>query len=474
MTTRPAEKILRLRHILEVEASVPAQVADFLIKSEDGPQLESPADLAKLWDSATARASVVADVLNRLDPPVAADSFPGRKLAGRLLAAWDYAQHDHSGDAAQKAKPASTNSEEKEGEWPEERQLSCAKEVKRLCGDLVLAPEQLPSSPIMNRLDRLWRERKQDLLQLSKMKNAADYALLLREPAKEEQVAAVGTAASLFLRQGDPMFPEIDLGTTEQVLTAITLLSNAWLMLGTKQVSSKVHKDEEDKPAMVPEWGITTALAWPTFARKMAMAAKSLGDSDSAVARYLRVRERQTRAGAAVLWAVHNWPWEEAMRRVWETDLAVLWTVTQQSNAFGLQVAIPGVTDHPALPHEPDSFGYERDPASGRGAKRARLDSRPAVPAVDPRLHNVTNENLEVWMCCRDYSRGSCTTKQSACPHGRLHRCSATTAGGRLCGSMNHSAATHTVQAERPRDKGKGKGKGKGKDGGKGKNANWR
>ena len=473
MTTRPAEKILRLRHILEVEASVPANVADFLIKSEDGPQLESPADLAKLWDSATARGSVVADVLDRLQPPVAADSFPGRKLAGRLLAAWDYAQHDHSGDAAQKAKPASTNSEEKEGEWPEERQLSCAKEVKRLCGDLVLAPEQLPSSPIMNRLDRLWRERKQDLLQLSKMKNAADYALLLREPTKEEQVAAVGTAASLFLRQGDPMFPEIDLGSTEQVLAAITLLSNAWLMLGTKQVPSKVHKDDEDKPTIVQEWGITTALAWPTFVRKMAGAAKSLGDSDAAVAKYLRVRERQTRAGAAVLWAVHNWPWEEAMRRVWETDLAVLWTVTQQSNAFGLQVAIPGVTDQPASIHDPDSAGYGRDPSSGKGAKRARTDHHPAVPAPDPRLQNVSNDSLELWMCCRDFNRGSCTAKQSACPHGLLHRCSSRPAGGRICGQMSHGAATHTVAHERP-DKGKGRGKGKGKDAGNGKNKNWR
>ena len=266
MTTRPTDEIQRFRHILEVEAKVDSKVADFLITHQDGPQLESPTDLAKLWDTDTARASVVADVLDRLSPAVAADTFPGRKLVGRLLAAWDYAQHDHTGEAEQKAKPAPTT-EKDDGPWPSERQLSCEKEVKKLCGGLVLPPDQMPNSPIMNRLDRLWRERKQELIQLNKMKTAADATLLLREPPKEEQVAQVGTAASLFLRQGDILFPDTDLATVEQVITAITVMSNGWLLLATKQVASKVHK-ENDQPIMVSEWGINAALAWPSFVRK--------------------------------------------------------------------------------------------------------------------------------------------------------------------------------------------------------------
>ena len=52
---------------------------------------------------------------------------------------------------------------------------------------------------------------------------------------------------------------------------------------------------------MVREWGITASLDWPAFARKMATAARTLGDTDREVAQYRRVRERQTRTAAATL-----------------------------------------------------------------------------------------------------------------------------------------------------------------------------
>ena len=157
MSARPADKKLRLRHILEIEAQVGRDATEFLMTSDQGPQLESPVDLAKLWHEGSARESATADVLERLDPPILKDTFPGRKLLGRLLAAWDYAREDHAGEAKQLATPVAAASEEADGNWPSHRKDTCVNEVKRLYGKLVLQTDQIPSSPIMNRLDRLWK-----------------------------------------------------------------------------------------------------------------------------------------------------------------------------------------------------------------------------------------------------------------------------------------------------------------------------
>ena len=198
------------------------------------------------------------------------------------------------------------------------------------------------------------------------------------------------------------------------------------------------------------------------------MAAKSLGEHDVTVAKYLRVRERQTRQTAAVFWQEKEWPWEEAMRKAWESDLAILWTVTSQNNAFGLQVAIPGITDagtastsdHPPPPPAR---------AEHKGTKRS-CESEDRRSSNMKWLVSVPNHALEAWMCCSDWNdRRGCPAKQAWCPHERLHRCNAIRADGRICGSQTHCALDHRAkehERQRPADKGKGKGKttGKGKD----------
>ena len=50
---RPTDKKLRIRHILINEASVDEDVVKFMMDAEAGPQIECPADLAKLWTEAT-------------------------------------------------------------------------------------------------------------------------------------------------------------------------------------------------------------------------------------------------------------------------------------------------------------------------------------------------------------------------------------------------------------------------------------
>ena len=464
MSARPADKALRLRHILEVEAQLSHDVAEYLMTSDQGPQLESPADLAKLWHEGSAKESAAADVLERLTPPIPKDTFPGRKLLGRLLAAWDYAREDHAGEAKQLAKPEAASSEETDGDWPSHRKDTCTGEVKRLYGGLVLQTDQIPSSPIMNRLDRLWKNRSQELIQLDKMKTAADYALLIKERPKEEQIAQVASAAALFLRQGQELFPDTPVHTVEQILMAIDVMSHGWLLVGTKQVPSKAHVDEHCKPALVPDWGITAAIAWPAFVRKMAQAARHLGDSEYNVAQYLRVRERQTRTAAATLWGEHQWPWQEAMRKAWEQDLAILWTVTQQSNAYGLQVAIPGVTDVPSHSSSSTSPWSHQDP---RGRKRREPEDWQGAGA---RYNaNTPNKDLQKYMCCPDWNeKWGCTPAVRDCPHGLLHRCTSRKPDRTLCGSQAHGTHNHREPNDRgPQGKGKdskgGKGKGKGK-----------
>ena len=299
-------------------------------------------------------------------------------------------------------------------------------------------------------------------MQLCKMKTAAEYALLIREPPREEQIS-VGTAASLFLRQGAQLYPTASVDTVEQVIAAITVMSNGWLLVGTKLVASKTHRDEQDKPRLVHDWGITTALAWPAFIRKMANAARTLGDTENVIAQYLRVRERQTRQAAATMWGDYGWPWEEAMRKAWEQDLSMLWTVTQQHNAFGIQVSIPGITDEP-----PTSLAIMDQNGQGREDWKRRRQEQPKFPK---HLLNVSSKDLRPEMCCPSWNTGVCTEKQNDCPHQLLHRCTWSDQGF-LCGSMRHGkkghlAALNAREGGRQSNKGGkgGKGKGKGKGG---------
>ena len=299
------------------------------------------------------------------------------------------------------------------------------------------------------------------------METAAEYALLIREPPREEQIS-IGSAASLFLREGAQLYPSASVDTVEQVISAITVMSNGWLLVGTKLVQSKTHRDEQDKPRLVHDWGISSALAWPAFIRKMANAARSLGDTESTVAQYLRVRERQTRQASAVLWGDHGWPWEEAMRKSWEQDLSMLWTVTKQSNAFGIQVSIPGITDDPTTSLAIMDRPTDR-PDQGREDWKRRRQEQPRFPR---HLLNVQSKDLRPEMCCPAYNSGGCTEKQNDCPHQLLHRC-CWAEQGILCGSQRHgktghSAATKARGGGKGGDKGGKGGKGKGGKGGKG------
>ena len=349
-------------------------IARWIIEDENGPQCESPADFAQLWTSTTADTGPKTDILDNLEPKVDTTTFKGRKLAGRLRTAWDYCCHDHAGEAKALAEPPPAEEESSTQLWPDARRSNCEQAVARLY-KVKLDPEVFPSSPIMQRLDRIWRDRKAEIVLLSKMRTQGYFDLILALPPKERRLGIECGDASLFLRQGPQDLPPCALEATEQVIQAMEVMANGWLLLGTQEVPSKLTYiaaasttalDGGTASLKVLDFDINDRDDWVKHARKMAKAARANGDSEATIVRYLRLREHQTRQVAIKYWREKAFPWGEALKQALSLEMAVLWTITGQTNGYGVQVNVPGVTD--------------TEGAGDRGQKRQRSPRRSPTP----------------------------------------------------------------------------------------------
>ena len=115
------------------------------------------------------------------------------------------------------------------------------------------------------------------------------------------------------------------------------------------------------------------------------------------------------------------------MTKVWTQDMAVLWTVTLQSNAFGLQVSIPGLTDND---HEQDRKRPRRDDwAQPSRSSSPNEGFRQGAGGRNQQQNNqqgdLPSSQLQRWMLCDAFnSKRGCAHKGSACPHQKQHRCS--------------------------------------------------
>ena len=277
------------------------------------------------------------------------------------------------------------------------------------------------------------------------MKTQADAELVISAPPKENQVGVSCGSASLFMRSGPAELPDVPLGTVELVLQAIQVMSNGWLLIGTRRMPSSKHKAPNGDPEQVHEWGITENIAWPSFVRSMVQSARSLGDSEASLVRYVRVRERQTRHVACKLWKEQKMPWGEAMQQAWTKDMSILWTVTAQSNAFGVRVSLPGITDvdDPKVPCIDHGEKRQRSPPSPRRRRSTsppmRRPEKKKQAKIPKELLNISNDKLEQWMLCSDFNGHGCDAeKPSLCPRGRLHRCSFKCSDGVFCGATGH------------------------------------
>ena len=485
MAARPVEKKSRLHHILVVEAGVAENIAKWITDDEEGPQCESPADFAKLWSTATMATGPKVDVLDRMDPVISTDTFKGRKIAGRLQAAWDFCSQDLAGEARQLAAPPKPEEESDTQLWPDPRREACEQATRRLY-KLSLAPDQIPASPLMQRLDRNWKDKKAEIVQLSRMRTQADFDFIMQQPARERSLGIECGEAALFLRQGTADLPPVDLDSVDQVLQAIEVMSNGWLLLGTKEMPSKLKEAAKGTPTTVYDFDINDSIAWPKFTRKMARSARSLGDSESSVVRYLRIREHQTRKAALRYWREEDYPWGEALQKAQSFEMAVLWTVTAQTNTYGIQVNIPGITDvpDPALvasdrrrprspPRSPSPLRKPQRTREPRSEAPARQRGPQQKSTIPKEYLGIRSADLRSHMLCIAFNDRGCSAETpSLCPQGRLHRCSFVLTDGTFCGASGHGKQQCPYSPANGghgvKDKGKGKGSTGNKGGGKG------
>ena len=261
MSSRPTDKQLRLKHILVQEAEVQDEIADWIINHTDGPQCESPADFAQLWTDGASDLGPKVDVLDRIDPPIDAATFAGRRIAGRLRTAWTFCVQDVAGEAKMRAEPAKPEDSNELQPWPDARKQSCTDAVKMLY-KTVFKPEQIPASAIMNRLDRIWRDRSSDLVQLARMKTQADYELMVQGPGREKRLGVECGDAELIMHQGPGQLPPCSLDDIDQVLLAMEVMANGWVLLNTKEEQSA-----DASRGMIRGFDTNDASSWVRFAR---------------------------------------------------------------------------------------------------------------------------------------------------------------------------------------------------------------
>ena len=266
------------------------------------------------------------------------------------------------------------------------------------------------------------------------------------------------------MRQGPSELPPCDLDSVEQVLQAIEVMANGWLLLGTPEI-----KSIDPRKSMVREFDINDASSWTRFVRKMARSARASGDNEASIVRYLRVREHQTRTVAAKYWKDDGYAWGEAITKALSVDMAVLWTVTGHTNAFGVQVSIPGITDvkMPAMKRPLPSSPGSTSPPTRRARGAESLDQRQpssSMSLIPHEWRNLANKDLQQHMFCPDFQKGMCTAVTPAqCPRGALHRCDRRVGHG-FCGATQHGRKDCHRTPGTDSGKGKGKGKGKAKD----------
>ena len=239
-------------------------------------------------------------------------------------------------------------------------------------GGLTLPPSSIPNMHIMKKMEVKFRDRSAEPILLPNMKNQEDYALIIQRPPKETPIAEGTGTAALFLREGAPQTPECDLSTMAKPLHTILVMTNGWLLVGTTKRPSKraFMTIGGATGASVHEFSITDREEWTEFVRKMVDAARTLGDKEVDLVRYVRTREHQTRIAAINYWKNVDVPWGEAMREAWTRDMSLLWTVMMQSNTFGVRLNLPGITNTESAPEVPSGYTRDRSRSRRRGGQR--------------------------------------------------------------------------------------------------------
>ena len=244
------------------------------------------------------------------------------------------------------------------------------------------------------------------VIPLIKIKTLAQIAPIMQTMKKQR----ISETLSITFQEGEELTDE-PIENIAGFLRAHKVLMYSYALIGTQEKDSK-----REPGTRVREADLSACLNYHEFCHTQCLLQRG---SAHALTQWMVDRDHQTRVQARVLHA-EGWPFGEALREVREKHLAVLWTVGPSQDRPQPQIAgkADGMAEHPP-------------------GKRSK------TTAIDP--GTITRAQ-----CCETWnSQRGCERKQRDCPFHKLHRCSAPTQGGGVCGAWNHNKTTHSESGKR-------------------------
>ena len=394
----------------ELQAKITGKVED------GGLGCESVADFAGYFTSRDYESGCQTDILD-------GTKFSKDRIAlSRLRIAWSKSGETVSSAAS----PSTGSSADLEAPLEEGARESQENDFKAAYG-LVLEPEDTPSDALFNRSFREFRRKHKTIEDLSRVRSIAEVGPNTA-PDRTERMGNL----EIIVHRGRQSQREFR--TVQQLMQAHLIMANSWMLNGTAMRPSKLVPG-----TMVRDFSLQDRDSLSSFMRTKSR--EHLGTEAQKI-HFLLQRDQQTRLKARHLYNSEGWPWGEALKKVREQDLAVLWTVGQ-SAVLPTMTAEAG--DQPLL-----------SPVKSPGAP----------PRLTPRSDVVASDSLTSDDCCPDWNKNQCSAKQKLCPHQLKHVCNFMVDGPngkQICGKWQHTAASHAQMAKRPGGQAGGKAGGKAK-----------
>ena len=310
------DSLTKLKAFL-VDQRIPEPVIDYMTRAldaeEPGMGVESKADLASLFTDAGFEGEVNTMVLDHT-------AFVGKPvIAARLRNAYALCRADFKKITDGVAKGTIT-----ELDWDTPLDESDDLERRTTFGeaydDLIFEPEATPGQPIVGRMYREFRasKRQVSVQELRKMHSEAGYRTT--EGAEHK---ALGEDISITYKAAVDL-PDRRFKHTLDVVQAVKLMTNSWVLAGAHKVESRVHWDQAaNQWKQVREVHLSQGLGYYDFVFEKALEHPG---PERATVSWLLDRDRKTRAKARNMFA-QGWPYGEALQSCRDTHCLVLWTV---------------------------------------------------------------------------------------------------------------------------------------------------
>ena len=428
MAGQVAEQTQQLAALL-TKNRVPQAVVDFIVKPVDqgGKGFESISDFASVYTEA--------NYAEKLEVLISKTEAKDDEVAlGRLRTAWLFACSELRKMVSAVEKGAA------EVDW--DTPLDETEEEKRRAefdpayDSLTFEAESMPAAAIIGRFFREFRTAKRQIsvAQLKRMRSEAECRPVLAAQSTQlaENVRLTYTQA--------PRMPDRSFGSLLDVLYAIKLLTNCWVLTGATKVESKIHMEKATNSYLkVRECHLSQALAYYDFC---CLKARAHPGPPQATISWLLDRDRQTRAKARTLFA-QGWPYGEAVHHAKDTAVSMLWNQGKVGIA-PLQTPILDAMEVDVWSGEEDAGGRPGGGAA-RGQQvrtpfRSKKKNKNKAKGKKSQQQSEQNQQPKKPPCPMWNSAAGCTRRQADCPQQKGHYCS-------ICGNWRHGA--HNCGARR-------------------------